>query len=76
MDGEKIICDKCNGTGSTEDYSSLVNPTSSKVILKTKLCLKCFGYGVLDWIEIIVGKKSKTELSELILHHESTTWGE
>ena len=42
-DGE-VRCDKCDGKGYND-----IDPFD---------CIKCHGYGKLDWVEAIVGKKS------------------
>lgn len=45
----EIICDQCNGSG----YN--MRPNHYK-------CPKCHGAGKLDWIEVIVGKKTKSDI--------------
>lgn len=50
---ETYTCSKCNGKGSTF-YS--VDNTWLK--LRWGTCPKCKGYGNLDWIEMITGKKN------------------
>ena len=44
LKSDEIICSNCNGTGSTNN---------------SFVCNKCLGDGTLDWIENIVGKKSR-----------------
>lgn len=45
LDGEYVICDKCDGTG-WEISPDFKFP-----------CKKCWGVGILDWIENIMGKE-------------------
>lgn len=51
----EITCSKCEGKG------LLQHPYNR--ILRPSVCDKCFGYGSLDWIENVVGKKTP-ELDE------------
>jgi hypothetical protein len=50
------VCDQCNGLGLTKYDDDEFNCISSSY-----RCPKCFGYGKLDFIEKIVGKKLKYE---------------
>lgn len=43
LTSDKVLCNKCNGIGSIENI----------------LCTKCYGSKVLDWIEVITGKKEE-----------------
>jgi len=45
---EKTKCTRCKGTG--------YDPKTKNKI-SSKLCLKCKGYGKLDWLEQILGGK-------------------
>ena len=44
LDGEYEICSKCDGTGYDSEIRGLP-------------CNKCWGEGILDWIEKIMGKE-------------------
>lgn len=46
----EVICDQCNGTGSPDNN---INDD----IINSFHCEKCHGYGKLDWVEAVVGKK-------------------
>lgn len=48
------VCDQCNGLGLTKYRDNEFNPMSSSY-----RCPKCSGFGKLDFIEKIVGKKLK-----------------
>ena len=54
---DKIVCDKCRGTGRTEVRRNHLNYD-----YLTGTCHKCFGKGKLDWIENITGAKMKMHL--------------
>ena len=75
-----MICDKCKGIGSEDDFRYI--QLESNMFLKTKMCPVCLGKGSLDWIEIIIGKKRKLkpndvlfEYGEELLHHSSSVVG-
>jgi len=55
LDKGEIICHKCEGNGYSEDFMSIHK--GADLIKIYKRCPKCKGYGKLDWIEAIVGKK-------------------
>ncbi len=52
----EIICDKCRGTGSIKVKR---DPTKSGPYRPTMICLKCLGEGKFDWIENIIGVKTR-----------------
>jgi len=52
----EIVCDKCKGTGSTKVKRDL---TKSGPYRPTIICLKCLGGGKLDWIENIIGVRTR-----------------
>ena len=60
------VCDKCNGLGLTKYRSDEFNPMSSSY-----RCPKCSGFGKLDFIEKIVGKKLKYNQDDLRLFTNS-----
>jgi len=47
---EYHICDNCQGTG--------IEPPAETYGVNVS-CMKCNGEGVLDWIELVVGKQTK-----------------
>jgi hypothetical protein len=49
-DGEQI-CSECKGKGSVREVND------GGFIIRHSKCEKCHGYGKLDWIEMIVGKR-------------------
>ena len=48
----EVECERCKGTGSTKVKR---DPTMSGPYRPIMMCLKCFGTGKLDWIEVVVG---------------------
>jgi DnaJ-class molecular chaperone len=52
----EIICDQCNGTG--KEYIGVPIPRGDIY----NNCPKCQGVGKLDWIEAVVGKKTKNNI--------------
>ena len=61
----EMICDKCNGSGSCNTkYSQETSPYYVR-------CPKCKGRGKVDWVENIIGKKSKCNI---IINGEFSIW--
>lgn len=50
MNPGDVICDQCNSTGSPDN-------NKNEVVINIFGCEKCDGYGKLDWIENVVGKR-------------------
>jgi hypothetical protein len=50
---EEVICSRCNGNGWIEE--DRLSTISKKLYLP---CSKCGGFGRLDWISNVVGRKS------------------
>ena len=56
-----IYCKECNGYGTIElSYKRCSYGSSNDILVKNLVCPQCHGDGQLDWIEQVVGKKSKT----------------
>ena len=51
---EKVPCNKCGGTGKSDNS---IYSTSEDNNIRIPLCDKCLGDGELDWLEYILGKK-------------------
>jgi len=66
-------CDKCNGTGLFKTYQDFKDIDTGITWLTTRMCLKCYGVGELDWIENIVGK-DHSDLQKIVQGHPTTKW--
>lgn len=54
-------CKECDGTGRVElTFEQAYGISSGGSNLKNIVCTKCNGTGQFDWIEQVVGKKSKS----------------
>jgi hypothetical protein len=47
-----MICNKCNGRGTTPNNKYIVVPFLS---VRFCCCTKCYGLGEIDWLENIIG---------------------
>ena len=77
MEDKYVMCEHCKGIGETQDYTTLQDVKTGKTWISTKLCLRCFGEGKLDWIENIKGIRHLTdkEMQIKISIHYSTIYG-
>jgi len=57
----EILCPKCNGDRECEVGSKSEDPDGNEYII-TAFCDVCHGTGKLDWIEQVVGKRSKNNM--------------
>lgn len=74
---ERIVCDKCDGTGRL----SFIEPNKNRQAFPIS-CKKCGGTGFFDWIENIVGKHQyikpgvyvkEIDLSKIVSESETLT---
>lgn len=61
---EEMICDKCNGFGRVIMYDVATNEMVMRAsdIPREVTCSKCQGVGTVDWIDNILGKRSKRNM--------------
>ena len=71
----KITCKHCGGKGETDNYTKLRTVEDNEIWVSTKICMKCFGDGWFDWIELIRGK-DLTKAGFKIQEHHSTIHGD
>ncbi len=73
----KIKCNACDGSGKCDHRQELKDVKTGNIWMTTKMCLKCYGEGELDWVENVVGKKIVVpfDLQLRIQSHPSTKWG-
>ena len=60
----KIICDKWNGEGIISSRIDDYDPLIDEDAYVASICYKCYGHGVVDWIENIVGKSRPPQFKE------------
>jgi len=54
----EVKCKKCKGKGRVIYNKLIVKEVNSLLSNSLEcMCPKCFGYGKLDWIEVVVGKR-------------------
>jgi len=71
MTNINVSCKHCDGTGITKNPQKMFDEKGA-FRLTTQLCLKCHGEGELDWVENVVGKKSRSDLFLKAMEHPTT----
>lgn len=72
-----VPCDLCNGSGylymcvSDGELKVKLDPTIGLKVY----CHKCFGHGVLNWIEYIFGKQQSFEIDEDETFYNGNSYG-